>query len=418
MTKALRRGIFPAIGWNVAAAAGQQGATLLQTLILANILGPSGFGIFSIGSLAMVSLSWLTTAGLGLTTSHFVARAEPGLDPSSVARACLIAGGLISVTGGLLLASLRSPLALQLYGLPEAVMPLTAAGVGLPLITIGIIQASVMVGLGAFKVLGIVSLVQMPFQLALTAGGAVLAGPEGALVALLGVLALRLLLNAFVIRTLLPRHSPPISAARTLKAMRAFAIPAGIVNLTMAPAIWLPTAVLARVAGPAEVGMLAVALLIRTAIVFLPQQMGAILLQGYGALRAEPREARQFGFKMIRMGTAAVAVIAVVVLLLGELVPVLFGEGFALLAELLPLIVVGATLEGVAQLCSYMVASQNRMWRSFFLYSTPRDVLLVILAFLLAPAFGVAGVLWAHVISWAVALAMALFLVLSDKSDS
>jgi hypothetical protein len=58
----------------------------------------------------------------------------------------------------------------------------------------------------------------------------------------------------------------------------------------------------------------------------------------------------------------------------------------------------------VAQTALQHVQSAEYMWTSFFSVILPRDLLIVILAYLLIPKYGAAGFAAAYAVAWTIAL--------------
>lgn len=408
-----------AVGWNAGAAVALQGTTFLQAIILTHLLSTHDFGLFSIGNLTLTSLSWLTAAGLGLTVTHFIARtgADDAIGAAAVAGFALRVSLMIASAVGTILIVGHVFLSDHVFRQPEATMAMVAAGFSLPLVTVAIVQTSIMAGRGAFRSIATAAGAQMVAQLALTGGGALASGPNGALAGLVASQALRVVINQRVVGTLLPTLEFRSPLAVVWRRVRSFALPAGLVNLSIAPSLWMPSIAVASTRSATDVGLLATVLLAKTVVTFLPMQFGPVLLSGYGARSANPAIAARFGTRVFVAGIGVAFALGLAMIVAAPWTAALFGRGFGAIVRLMPWLVCAAILESVAQLGSYLIAGQQKMWKSLAFFSTPRDVTIIVLAFVLVPHYGVLGVILAWIAGWSLAtLAMTAIVLRSTVS--
>ena len=400
-----------AISWNIGAAVALQGTTFLQAIVLTHVLSARDFGLFSIGNVTLTALSNLTAAGLGLTVTHFIARAGTGVagDAAAIAGFALrVSATIASVVGTFLIVG-NGFLSDHVFRQPAATVALVAAGLSLPLVTIAIVQTAIMAGRGAFRAMALASAIQMVSQLALTVGGAAIGEYRGALAGLFLSQAVRVALNHVVVVRLLPTVARRQSLSSAWRVIRAFALPAALVNLSIAPSLWLPSIAVAARGRAADVGLLATVVLVKTLVTFLPLQFGPVLLTGYGERSADPAAAHRFGLRIFAAGMAVAVALGLAAIVAAPWATLLFSRNFIAIVGLMPWIVAAAIFESAAQLGSFLIAGQQKMWQLLAFFSTPRDVAIIVLSFALVPQFGVLGVVLGWIAGWSIAtLAMIL----------
>ena len=89
----------------------------------------------------------------------------------------------------------------------------------------------------------------------------------------------------------------------------------------------------------------------------------------------------------------------------------MFGRSFDGGHSVLVILMLATIPEALAVAAYQIVQSQSRMWLSLFAVAVPRDGLIVVTAYCLVPHYGAAGVAWAYVLGWSVALVSILLIV-------
>jgi hypothetical protein len=139
---------------------------------------------------------------------------------------------------------------------------------------------------------------------------------------------------------------------------------------------------------------------IKTAIFFVPQQIGSTFLPRYIKQRQldERGAGRNFWYVLALMAATTLSLSLVVLLLQSELLSV-FGPEFGAAKLFLGWLLLAAVLETIALAFSNRYAAHNRMWSTLLLYTFPKDVLLVVVAFFAVPQYGGTGLAFAYVAS-------------------
>ena len=84
----------------------------------------------------------------------------------------------------------------------------------------------------------------------------------------------------------------------------------------------------------------------------------------------------------------------------------LFGSEFVAGAAILRLLAVAACIQALMGPFYQLIQTRGRMWFSLFAVALPRDVLMVVLAFLLTSDYGAMGLAWAQLLAWILAFAV------------
>jgi O-antigen/teichoic acid export membrane protein len=352
----------------------------------------------------VLTLSTIAQAGLGFTTTVFVAR-HKGRQPERAAAVIafsLKATLLIGLAGALALL-LTSALVAQAAYADVTLQPFLAiAAATFPFAALALVQAGALAGFEAFKKIAAGALLYAPMLLVLGLGGAWLYGPIGAAIGLaLATIArvglMKALLGSEHIRSLAVGARP--SFTETWRELRGFAVPAGLIGLTLTPALWLSNAALVRHQGLAELGIFSAAFTIKLIVTFIPQQIGAVFLPRYMADVRQSGAAARLGVAVLIVFVISAAIAGLCTAFSAEIMGI-FGPGFESGGVVLRWLMIAAVAESVASILSYQLAGQERMWKSFLYYSTPKDIFLVVTAYVLAPQFGAVGLAWAHGVAW------------------
>ena len=392
----------------MAGAVANSGLNLLLNVLLAHVLGKHGFGEFAIVQSTMVTVGGVAQLATGYTANKYIAEFHT-VDKARTARIvgfCSLISIATAVVG--LLVMLGSARWVAIHGLdkPQLVTSLLAAS--------GLVFFSVLNGFQIGLLAGLESFRELAKGLALGALGnaiACLVGARfGGLFAASACLSIGgmlqwLSLRYFVGRELRRQDIVPLySGLATEKVIFfRFALPAAITGFVSMPAIWLANSFLIRGAnGVEQMALFAAANSFRSLVLFLPQLMNRVtttLLNTQRGLSAA-RGYRDV-FKLNFAATAAAAAIgAVGVAVAGPWLLRAFGKSFGDAYPVLLLLLLAASFEVLFQAMYQLVQTNEKMWHSFVMVVIPRDGSIAILAFLLAPRFGVVGLASAYAAAW------------------
>lgn len=389
-----------------------QGSTLLFTLLASNAFGPEGLARVYITQNTLNTLSSVLQAGLGYTALTQIARyrrADP-VFASGIANLCLKSSFAIGCAGAVILFCGMGLLAERLYGEAAAYPYLGLAALALPFSAVGLVQIGVLNGLEKFKDVFANAVVS---SLVLLGGGAALGflfGPFGAALGIVAAALVRSIQFLWMIRRALPVEDPGAvrPAIRDIwgKVSR-FAIPAGLAGLTLTPATWLTSGFLANSRGLTELGIFSAIIAIKSAVAFVPQQIGTVLLPRYmnletGSALSPP----QFMLRFLGLVFLASGLLATLFIVFGTTVMGFFGSKFVEGLPALKWMMAAVVLESLASAASHVMARRERMWHLLMFYTVPKDLVLVALAFWFIPKFGMTGLGMAYFGSWALAFAM------------
>lgn len=413
----LIRGGAKPYAWNIAAAVFAQGTTLLAALLVSRLFGVAQFGRYAIGQTTIVTAAALLTVGLSITLNAEVAR-DRARDPISLFSSInfgLTVGAALGITGGAAMFALAPIIAASIYNDSTAIVVLQVASIAIPLAVLTNIYTGILAGLEAFRWLALSSVLQFLVTLAVAVLGAKLAGAGGVLAAVAAGYGVRILLNRFALRSILPdaRRLPLTSLWETWVRIRLVATPAALAGATIFPAMWLANAALVKFGGLGGYGLFSAALLVKTAVTFVPLQLGSVVLSRGTRLRSEGRH--QDAARQLRRALAFTSILTIVAAICIWLAPkklmLVFGEHFAGASAILDLMMIVAVLEALATLMVYEIFGQRKFWLSFIFYSTPKDIILVALAWVMAPSMGEYGVVIAYASSWTYGLLVAVTLL-------
>ncbi|HEU0054240.1 MAG TPA: oligosaccharide flippase family protein [Longimicrobium sp.] len=388
-----------ALSWNLAAAVLGQGATFLTALLLANVLGKAVFGRYAIVQSALVTLTQVASLATGYTATRFVAELRVK-DPARAGRILWLCGAVSTAAAGVAgvgLALGSRWIAATLLEAPELATGLVLVAPAVFFAVQSGFQTGALAGLEAYRPLaGAAAL-----GAAATVGGSVLLAGRFGLHGAFAGLTLGAAIQWAALKVVLHRESrragvipsrEGLSAER--RVLTRFALPAAMSGVSL-PVTWLASAVLARQPGGfSQVAIFSAATTLRVLVVFLPNLMNGVALSlissqmgaGDGA-----RYRRMFWLN-VRLTAAAALAGALGLVALGPHLLALFGAGFGREGyPVLLVLLVGALAEAVGGAAYQVVQTKDRLWHSFFFVVGLRSVVLLSLAYALAPRWGAVG---------------------------
>lgn len=389
-----------------------QGSTLLFTLLASNAFGPEGLAKVYITQNTLNTLSSVLQAGLGYTALTQIARYRRN-DPifaSRIANLCLRSSFTIGCVGAAALFLSMGLLAERLYGETAAYPYLGLAALALPFSAVGLVQIGVLNGLERFRDVFVSAVVSSLVLLGAGIGLGLLLGPIGAALGIVAAALVRSVQFLWMIRRAMPTEDAgaitPAFRDIWSKVSR-FAVPAGLAGLTLTPATWITSGFLANSQGLTELGIFSAIIAIKSAVVFVPQQIGTVLLPRYMNLEAgSALSPPQFMMRFLGLVFLASSFLAIFFVAFGSSVMGFFGSKFVEGLPALKWMMAATVLESLASAASHVMARGERMWHLLIFYTVPKDLALVAMAFWLIPKLGMTGLAIAYFGSWALALAL------------
>ena len=411
----LRRGIT----WNIVGAMFNQGSMFAVNVVVARILGGDETGRNLFGEFSTLQTTALTVFAVaqlatGITATKYVAefRSVDRTRAGQILALCGLVSLVMAVVASVVLLLAATPLAELVLGRPHLARGLMiVSGVALFAVLNGY-QMGALAGLESYRALAWGGAVAGVSRFALCGLLAWKWGLYGALAGLVGASLVRWALFSRLLAVEARRQG---ITARWRQAwsqrdiLIKFSLPAAVAGLTTMPALWLATAFLVRekhtVAGLAEAGLYGAANNLRLLVLLLPiliNNVGVSLLNNQRGLN-DPRRYRQiFWVNMAAVCGGAVCIGGLMVLV-GPWALRAFGKSFDAARAALMIMMISVVPEALAVSAFQVMQSREKMWLSFFAVALPRDCTIVVLAYILAPRYGAAGVASAYAIAWSLA---------------
>lgn len=419
VVETLRARFQRGVVWSIAAALATSGFNFVLRVIVARLFGRDGFGQFGMVLSTVATVAGIAQLAMSFTATKFVAEFRSS-DPVRAGRIIGLASIVSLVTGSLAAIALGAGarwLAANSLGAPGLAGSLRLASVMVFFTVLVGYHMGSLAGLESYRSLAILALATGAANLLAAALGAAAWGLAGA-VGGMGVGSfLQWLMFHRTTEAICRRQGISISRKGALserKVLFSFALPAALCGISAAPAIWLANAFLARQAdGFSQLALYTAAFSVRTLVFFLPSLVNSVsmsLLNNQKGLRDWDGYRRVFRTNIVVTG-ATVVLAALGVGLVGVRVLAAFGRDFRVGYPVLLVLLLAAVLEGVMASMYQVVQAESRMWSSFFFISLPRDLLIVCVAYVLAPRLGALGVATAYTVGYVVACLMTGLLV-------
>ena len=407
------------VSWNLAGTASTQGATFLVNIILANLWGLRTFGEYAIVQSTVATVVYVTQLGTAYTAIRQLAESRTA-DPEQAGRLlglCAVVAGVMATLAAVGLFAAAPWIASRALGGPGLSGPLMVGALVLaPAIMNGFMNAA-MAGLEGYPALGKIGIVVGVVYVWACLGGAWLGGLSGAIA---GVALSALLQSIILARALVAEASRQQLTFRfrdiwqETSLLVQYAIPASLSGGIALPAIWLSNAFLVRQPGGYDqMALFAAANSFRVASQFVPSMVnnvGVSVLSNQLGADDRPRYHRVYWANLGTVGSI-VGLGTIVLAIFGRMALGLFGEGFDRGYAVLVILMIAAFLETLCTATAQPLQRRERVWTMFFGVILPCHCVLVLAAWLLAPAYGAFGVASAYVAGWSLALVASAYLV-------
>jgi O-antigen/teichoic acid export membrane protein len=402
--RSLRARFRSGLAWNAVGALCSQGSVLAANLIVANLLGKEAFGEFSFVQTTVLTLAGISQMATGTTATKYVAE-HRATDKQRVGRLlALCSVTTLAAAFVLILALVLSApwLATSFLETPRLSRELVIASAYVLFAALAGFQVGALTGLEAYRAFAIAGVFQGVLHVVLCGVATWGWGLEGAIIALV----LSALARWFIVRTITAREAAKQGISvryrgilRERSILSLFALPTMLIGISTLGAMWFANALLARQPnGFAEIGLFTAALNFKTLVVFFPFIANNVALSVLNNQKGigESASYRKVFWANVGVGGATVLGAGGVIALAGMWLLPLYGQGFEAAYPSLLLLLFAAVFEAVGSAASQAIHSRERVWFFFFAIALPRDALVVLLAYWLAPLYGAYGLALAY----------------------
>jgi len=367
----LARGAF----WSVAGAVISRGLGIASSIVVARTLGKVGFGELGIINSTTMMFQLFAGFGLGLTATKYVAEHRRS-DPLKAGRIIGMSWIVTAVTGGIcavLLAVFAPWLAVHALAAPHLSGLLRITAIALFISALNAAQGGALSGFEAFKTIATLNLIAGLFSFPIMITGVLLAGLKGAVWATVVSCAANWFICHLAVRKEARRFKVPLTfsgCSQELPLIWEFSLPVVLGGMMVTPVNWVCNAMLVNQPnGYAEMGIFSAANQWRTAILFVPGTIGAVVLPVLSNLYGvndRVKYKKVLWLNIVFTGSVALFV-AVPIAALSSFIMASYGtdfkEGWITLVLLSAVAVITATLNVVGQ----AIASASKMWSGFIL---------------------------------------------------
>jgi O-antigen/teichoic acid export membrane protein len=383
-----------------------RGLMLLALILVARMLGKTGYGQLGMIQSTVGMFGVLAGFGLGLTATKHVAEFRKS-DPLRAGRIIGLSGLVALTTGSLMALGLFifAPwLAEHTLNAPHLSGPLRISAAMLFISALNGAQTGALSGFEAFKTIAHVNLLAGLLAFPMLVIGAYFGGLAGAVWAMTINLGINWLLNHLALRKEAARHGVPLTfrtCTRELSILWRFTLPAVLGGVLVGPANWACSALLVnQPRGYGELGVYNAILCVKQ----VPEMVLAMLMAPLLPMLSESfgkGDSHSYN-KMLRYAFALSLCVVVPISLVQAAMPTLtllpYGQDYQGHTSVVQWLMFHAVLVGLFQPFGSMLASMNRMWFGFA-YNLSWAAAFMLLAYLFVPRYGGSGL--------AVALAMA-----------
>lgn len=374
--------------WVLLGTVASRGLTLLAGVIIARVLGKTGFGELAMLQSTVAMLGAVAGFGLGLTATKHVAEFR-GSDPQRAGRVLALSGLVSLVTGGVMaiaLLLLAPILAEQALGAPQLAGGLRIGAIVLFLTAISGAQAGALSGFEAFRTSAKINLSVGLASIPMLVIGVVLDGISGVMWASAVNLAFNWGLNHIALRKEARRHGVPVTwrggwGERAI--LWNFSLPMSVSALILGPLNWCTNALLAhQPGGYGELGIYSVAIQWRAAVLFIPGILGQVcfplLVQsGTGA----PHKYRTMYKASIGVTAGAALVTMAPLIVLGHFIVQIYGPAFTHGSDVFRVMMFSAVFLAVNAAMGDAIIGRGRVW-FVFIFNVISSLTLVFLSYL------------------------------------
>jgi O-antigen/teichoic acid export membrane protein len=388
--------------WNVIGAVFNQGSTFLLGIIVAHSLGRELYGGFGFLQATLLMFSNFAQLALGFAALKYVAEYRVNDRPRAgrvIALCCALSvpAGLVATTVAIAAAH---PIAGVLAHQPSLEPVIRFGAPAIAFVAVSGPLTGALAGMARFRSIALVGVVSGVAYIAIGTAGAIGWGLEGAAAGLSLSAMLQCMLLLVAVRKAAAEEGIPLPSIRrsTLLGERAVfmetALPAALTNVTTLPTLWLVTAILARQEqGMTKLALFTAANSLRLLVNFVPalvNNVGFSILSSHKG--SEDHRAYWDLFRTNVLMVTGIAVAGAAVVAVGGM-PLLrlFGRSFTGAYPVLLILLLATIAEGLAISVYQVIQTHGNLWWAVFGVAMPRDLVILVLAVVLAPRQGAIG---------------------------
>jgi O-antigen/teichoic acid export membrane protein len=388
------------------------GSTLLVNVVVAGLLGKAVFGEFTVVLTTLLMIGNVAPLAVGVTATKYVAELRSVNSPrmGQILGLCTIVATTMGLVSAVALAGASPWLARSVLKNAQVASGLVVVSVAVFFTVQSAYRSGTLAGFEAYGSVAKAAVLGGTCYAIFCIAGARYGGRDGAL---LGVTAsaaaqwwaLRRSLRAELLRRNLRVRYRDVSAERGVLAH--FSLPAALSGLSTMPALWVGSVFLVRQPhGYEQMALYGAAATLRVLVLFVPQMVNGVASSILNNVRSKG-EWRDFR-RLVQWNLIATAGVALTgasaVTMAGRWLLKFFGPGFEGGYVVLLLLVGSAVVESLTLAVWQVLQAEGRIWSWALGVTLPRDLLIVVLAYVLCRRYEAAGLAWSYMLGWAFAL--------------
>jgi O-antigen/teichoic acid export membrane protein len=351
--------------WTFAGQLGAQSIALAANTIVGRVLGPVGFGLYSLaenmGNTAATVAGYAPAlVGTRAAAAARASRSEARHATRRTMRTAFVVGLLAA---GILVA--LSPRYAELITQSRGTFVVfSVAGIlTLPLIWVATCGA-LLAGLGGFRLFAVGRIISAPFAATLTVVGALAFGVPGALVGLLlGTAVIAAVAHSRVRRAIELVPERETDHTRRRSADDRLLLPAALSSAASAPVIWICQTLLATRGGISSVAVIGASLVWGQALLLVPTSLNqALLAELAHAATASSDSARRVFLLGWKTATLSIVALLPLIVLAAPIILKLYGFQNASSTLAFRLVVAAFAIQGVTGAAIKVLESYGRIW--------------------------------------------------------
>ena len=412
--RVIRHQLARNLSWQMAGTLISSAFALGSSIGVARLLGREHFGEYGIVIGTVQTFAAFAAAGLGLTNTRYIAR----LRKSDAETASEIIGmsALVSCCAGVLLGGalhFAAPwLAARTLGAPYLAPLLSAGAIAIVASSINSAQLGVLAGCEAFRTLALVNVARSAITAPAILAGAWMGGLGGVVWGYVITTVITCIVTEYAV-TIERRRAGlrlrfRISAER-LRILWTYSTPALVAGVVVTPAMWLAASLLVnKPGGYLEMGVFSAAVQWRTVMLFVPSNLGQVLLPMFAAssVQSNPKGQEALLWNVVRANAVYTVFTAAVIVAMSHFIMRAYGPEFARGGAVLSLTAVSTCLLCIQLPIGHFLIAVGEMWLCAAM-NTTWGILLVFGTWLFVGkgALGAIGLALAYLLAYTVHLA-------------
>jgi O-antigen/teichoic acid export membrane protein/SAM-dependent methyltransferase len=362
----LAKGVF----WSMAGAVMSRGLMLAASILVARMLGKTGFGELGIIQSTVGMFGVFAGFGLGLTATKHVAEFRSS-NPARAGRIISLSWLVAMITGGLMALGLLifAPwLAVYTINAPQLASVLQIGAIILFINALNGAQTGALSGFEAFKTIARVNLFVGLISFPILIAGAYFGGLTGAVWALAINLGANWLLNHLALRKEAKRYDVPLTfrnCSRELPVLWRFSLPAVLAGSMVGPVDWICSALLVNQPdGYGEMGIYNAANQWYAMLMFLPALLGQVVLPVLSERLGQKDTNQSLKTMVLAIKVNAILVLPLVIIasIASPYIMSLYGEGFRSGWPTLVVVLLTTGLLAMQTPVGQIIAASGKMW--------------------------------------------------------